>query len=221
MNVETTAEGEIRGNVTHCVCGKRHRRETKCATAERVQRDRDHADAVLAALRALPVQSVTVHDTRGDLARARTLGDVEALVAQYSDAAELEYADAVVASDGTTLIYAATHGGGVSNSYREAAWSDELRVVTAEGRVLLVLWRGRARSGPHGKVANPNYLVSAAAARAASTNGVSYAVNFVRAAKRANRLHMLLARRARGARLPAVDEVELDRALETGELQTE
>ncbi|NJO84341.1 MAG: hypothetical protein HC828_17225, partial [Blastochloris sp.] len=64
-------------NTQPCACGKRHRAETICATAQRIEREARHADDVLTALRALPPGTVCVLDTRGQLAKVRTLADGE------------------------------------------------------------------------------------------------------------------------------------------------
>lgn len=198
-----------------CVCGKRHRAGTVCATAERITRERAHADAVLAILRTVPANTVVMYDERTGAERVRSLGDVETIVARHASVAEAS-SEKVVATDGSLLHYYATHGGGVANSYKYRAESDELRVVEVDGRVLIHAWRGNARKGPHGNVANPNYLLSPSAAREVTRYGVHYSAAIVAAAVNTRRLEANLARRLKSLPLDAHELVELDEALECG-----
>ncbi|MHB1065624.1 MAG: hypothetical protein ACYC1Z_14245 [Georgenia sp.] len=198
---------------TPCICGKRHRAGTVCATAERIAAREAEAQSVLQALRQLPAGVVTLLDTRGPRAKARTLADGTDLVRRYADGCEdTEWGTLAKGTDGE-VRYSADHGGGVPNSYGYAAETDELRVVAAEGRVVVLLWRGRARSGSHGQVANPDILPTPAQILRALADGERYLSSWCSAAKAQARLERLAEHRAA---CTSAELVELDAALESG-----
>lgn len=211
MMIETSSTSSQK--TAACICGKRHRAGTVCAVAERLARQATEAQAVLEALRQLPAGTVTLLDTRGTLAKARTLAAGAVLVRRYADGCEDTDWGTVAAGVDGEVRYQCDNGGFVPNSYKYAAATDWMRVAAAEGRVVVIVSRTSASRRPHGQGTVVDYLLGVASINSARVSGVRYLAAWVVAAKAQARLERLSATRA--ACSPA-EVVEVDAALEAG-----
>lgn len=202
-----------------CICGKRHRAGTVCEKAQRIELARVETQEVLEALRRLPSGTVVLLDGRRGHASARTLADGEVLVRRYADGCEDETWGAVAEGRDGAVRYQRDNGGFVPNGYRYRAETDELHVVAAEGRVVILVERVLASSRPYGKGSVVDRLPHLAHLRDAVRSGARYCLPWVAAVSAQARLERLLQRRLAGLSAQALSDaesVELDAAIELG-----
>lgn len=216
--METSTTTSTATKTIACICGKRHRPGTVCEKAQRIERDRGAAQEVLEVVRALPAGTVTLLDTRAGRATARTLEGGAELARRYADGClDESWGTVSDSSDGSSVRFTRDVGGYVPNSYGYAADTDELHVVAAEGRVVVLVERVRAQSRPGGRGEAVDRLPPMRLLSSAAAAGERYNSAWLQAIAGQARAEQLLERRTKhAATLTAAESVELDAAIEAG-----
>jgi hypothetical protein len=181
----------ISSDRTTCLCGTRHRDGLFCATGLARAQKLNSTQRVLAVLRSLPVGTVVMHDTRGTLAKARTLADSDVLARRYADGCEdVEWGELAQGIDGE-VRYQSDDGGAVANSYKYRAEADRLDVVAAEGRVVVMVRRETARRAAYGNGSCADRLATLSDVSVAVARGDRYHAAILMCAREQARLERL------------------------------
>jgi hypothetical protein len=154
--------------------------------------------------------------------RARTLADADSYLRRYSDAAATTtWGTTWTTAQGEEVRFLTDHGGFVANSYGYPATADWLSVVAAEGRVVVLLTRSATASRPHGQGTVTDRLLPPDTIARVVQQGRRYNAAWVTALRAALRLHRLHEHRLARHTLDATEDVDLDRALELGWIDSE